>query len=325
MTGSGFIADWHLKAFAKNPHAQIVAMGNDLYGSSDEQHTKFELLKERCKIPGISAYQSFEKMASDPSINALIVGSITAQHYGQIRTAIKNKKHLLVEKPVVIHPEQIDEIRNLAIENQVKIFPAHNFVYRNAVIKAKALLEQGKLGTIIHASFISSHTISEFHATGWRSKNELSSGGALIDSGHHLIYQALYLLGKPCKISSFNSKMVLHNFDDEDTAQVSLQYPDGSLAVIMQSWASGHADKMNGIRIIGTLGSLEISDNLYLNNGRIKAETSYQHSFECQADAFTRYLMFDEKPLSTLDDAALTLRITQAAYRSAKTHQIINI
>jgi predicted dehydrogenase len=325
MVGMGFIADWHWKGFKQNPDAAITGMCHMFFGNEVQKAEEMELLKKKCAELGIKAYESFELLAADPEIDALIIGSINPFHYQQIKEAIENRKHIIVEKPVVTDFEQLEEIKKLSAERGTKIFPAHNFVYRPSVRKAKEIIEDGKLGQIIHSSFIVTHTISEVHSKGWRAKKELGTGGTLIDSGHHLVYQALYLLGKPEKLHGFKSKMVLKNMDCEDTAQVSMLYADGSMAVIMQSWTSDHAAMINGIRIFGTEGSLVITDDLYFNDQKMNLEADYLNSFVNQARAFSDYILKDIPPVSGLEDVYDTLKITFGAYRSSETDMVIKL
>jgi len=324
MVGMGFISDWHCNGFKNNPDAEISGMCHVFFGNEAQKAIEMEILRKRCSELNIKAYESFESIVNDPEIGALIIGSINPYHYEQIKAAITIGKHIMVEKPVVTDFKQLDEIKRLSAEKGIKIFPAHNFVYRNAVLKAKEIIEAGKLGQIIHSSFIVTHTISEAHSTGWRANKKISSGGALIDSGHHLIYQALFLLGKPLKLQGFMSKMVLKNMDCEDTAQVSLIYPDGSMAVIMQSWTSNHAGMINGIRIFGTEGSIVIADALYFNDEKIDTDVDYASSFRNQAKAFSDYILKDLPPVSGLEDVRDTLKITFGAYQSAETGTVID-
>jgi predicted dehydrogenase len=325
MVGMGFIADWHWKGFKQNPDAAITGVCLMFFGNEVQKADEMELLKNKCAQLGIKAYKSFELMVTDPEIDALIIGSINPFHYQQIMAAIESGKHIMVEKPVVTDFEQLKEIKILAVEKGIKIFPAHNFVYRSAVRKAKEIIEAGKLGQIIHSSFIVTHTISEGHSNGWRAKKELGTGGTLIDSGHHLVYQALYLLGKPEKIHGFKSKMVLKNMDCEDTALVSMLYADGSMATIMQSWTSDHAAMINGIRIFGTKGCLVITDDLYFNDQKMNLEVDYLSSFVKQSRAFTDYILNDIPPVSGLDDVYDTLKITYGAYHSSETDSVIKL
>ncbi|MCF8361787.1 MAG: Gfo/Idh/MocA family oxidoreductase [Prolixibacteraceae bacterium] len=325
MVGMGFIADWHYQGFQANPDADMTGMCHNFHGDEKQQAAEKAQLEAKCKKWGIKAYESFDEMVTSPDIDAMIIGSINPYHFDQIKKAFDNGKHIMVEKPVVTEVDQLDEIEKLSKEKGVKILPAHNFVYRGAVKKAKEIIDSGKLGQIIHASFVVTHTIGEGHRTGWRAIKKLAKGGALIDSGHHLVYQTLYLLGKPEKLHGFTSKMVLKNMECEDTAQVSLYYPDGSIGLVMQSWTSDHADGINGVRIFGTKGGLVISDALYFEGEKLDTDVDYPESFQNQAKAFSDYILKDVAPLSGLEDVRNTLKITYGCYDSAELGKVINL
>jgi predicted dehydrogenase len=325
IVGMGFIADWHYKGFSVNPDAEIVGMTQNFYGNKNKIEQMKSQLQKKCSEWKIKAYDNFDEMVTDPNIDALIIGSINPYHFEQIQKGIKNKKHLLVEKPVVVAFAHLKKIKTLASRSKVKLFPGHNFVYRNAVIKAKELIDNGNLGKIIQGSFIVTHTISETHSKGWRGKKELSFGGALMDSGHHVVYQSLFLMGKPVKLQAFKSKMILKKMDGEDTVQVNLLYPDNSMAVIMQSWASNFGSGINGIRIFGDKGEIAITDALYFNGEKIDTDVDYGNSFVNQAKAFTDYILHNKKPLSDLNDSENTLKIIYGAYKSAEKNIVVSL
>ena len=325
IVGMGFIADWHYNGFKINTDAEIAGMTQDFYGDENKINKMKEQLKAKCNEWNIKAYNNFDEMVNDPGIGALIIGSVNPYHYEQIKKGFTNNKALLVEKPVVADLNQIKELKELISENNYKLFPGHNFVYRNAVIKAKELINEGKLGKLIHGSIMVTHTISEYHRYGWRSKKELSAGGTLMDSGHHVVYQSIYLMGFPVKLQAYTSKLVLKNMDGEDMAQVNLLYPDGSMGFLMQSWTSGFGNDINGIRIFGDKGELIITDALYFNGEKIDSDTGYESTFNNQAKAFTDYILHDKQPVSTLEDAENTLKIIFGAYESAEKGIVINL
>lgn len=317
MVGAGFIFDWHYNAFASLPDVEFVGLCQDFKGDEAEIATRRKALEKKCGEWGIMAYASFDAMVADPSLDALIIGSINPYHCDQIMAGLKAGKHLLVEKPLVTDLGELDKIKALSVSTGRVVFPGHNFVYRGAVQKAKEILSSGALGQLVCSSFVSSHTISEGHAGGWRSKKELSKGGALMDSGHHLVYQMLYLLGMPVAAQAFCSKLVRKNMEGEDTAQVNMQFADGSLGSLMQSWASGMDQGINGIRILGDKGNLMITDALYFNGEKLSEDVQYGDSFANQARAFVDSIQKGTPPVSTLDDARNALEFIYAAYGSS--------
>ncbi|MCB9219666.1 MAG: Gfo/Idh/MocA family oxidoreductase, partial [Ignavibacteriales bacterium] len=292
IVGTGFISDFHFNGFKKNPNAEVVGITRDYYGDDKSiQKQKNNLLKKSEEF-NIKLFENFEEMISSNLIDALVIASINPLHYNQIKLAIDFNKPVLVEKPLLTNLDELEKIQELCNEKNFKLFPGHNFVYRKSVQLAKKVIEEGNLGEIIHSSFVSTHTIPEEHAFGWRSKKSLSFGGALMDSGHHLVYQSLFLLGKPKKIHGFVSNKVLHNMDGEDLAQISMVYPDNSIAFLMQSWTTNHSGILNGINIMGTDGSLSITDGLYFNGKKIDNDFDYKNSFVNQANAFTDFILF---------------------------------
>jgi predicted dehydrogenase len=325
FVGMGFIADWHYKGFSINPEAEIIGMCQDFYGDKNKIALMKKELLRKCNEWNIRPYKNFDELVSDPNIDALIIGSINPYHLEQIEKGFGHNKHLMVEKPVLTNLEQLQNLGRFVAQNNLKLFPAHNFVYRDAIIKAKEIISQGKLGRVIQGSIVVTHTISEAHQKGWRAKKELSSGGALMDSGHHVVYMSLYLMGVPIKLQAFTSRLVLTNMDGEDIAQLNLLYSDGSMGFLMQSWASNFSSGINGIRIFGDKGELAVTDALYFNGQKIESDVSYESSFINQAKAFTDYILHNKPPLSNLDDAENTLKIILKSYESAEKGNVLNM
>lgn len=310
LVGTGFIAPFHLQGFKAWPDAEIVGACT---------HSNREKLLRLCAEWQLKPYENFEQLANDPGIDALIIGSINPEHRAQIMTAQALGKPVLVEKPVVTSLAELDEIRASVARTGVPVVPAHNFIYRGAVRAGREVMRSGALGRIVYASFVSNHTISPEHSQGWRAKLALGSGGALMDSGHHQVYQSIGFMGAPVSVSAFTSRLVLSGMEGEDTALVQLQYPGGAVGTVFQSWTNVNGGPVDGIRIVGTKGSLEITDALYVNGRRQDADTDYPGSFVAQARGFLDVVLKGAAPESSLDDARATLQLILLAYRSAET------
>ena len=110
----------------------------------------------------------------------------------------------------------------------------------------------------------------------------------------------------------------------EDTAVVNLQYANGAVGTIMQSWASDNDAGSNAIRIIGDSGSICISDALYHNDQKINEDVGYEHSFGALAAAFVDSLENGTEPVSTLQDSMDTLRLVYSAYKSADKNIVVD-
>lgn len=325
IVGTGMMLDYHLKAFNKLPNVSVKGCTRAFYGDAEKQLIQRKSLEEIAAKREIVAYPDFEKMLDDKDLQAIIIASINPWHFDHVMMALDRGKHVLVEKPLVTDFDHLDAIMDKAREKGLMVFPSHNFVYRPVVIKAKEIVDSGVLGTIIYSSFISCFRSGEVHAHGWRASAELSKGGALMDSGHHQIYQSLYLLGVPKLVHAFKSNKVLKHMEVEDFAMINAYYGDGSIANIGQGHSSNYGDVVSGIKIVGENGNIVISDACYYNGQKVAEDADYANSFCHQAKFFINSLSNQKKPLSGLADVRNTLKITYAAYKSAENEQVIPI
>jgi predicted dehydrogenase len=317
IIGAGWIADWYYKAYQKlsSDITLVGALGNPTPAGK-------ERLAKKCALWNCKAYDSLEALLADPAIEAVAIFTPTNLHYEQARSALLAGKHVLVEKPVTLSASEDHELNKLAKERNLVLFPGHNFVYRPVVRKAKEVVESGVLGTISYASFRACHFIPEDHATGWRKHFAFSGGGAMMDSGTHLVYQSLYLLGVPTSLNCFLSKQHYLGMDGEDTCLITLQYPDGCVGSIFQSW-SANDPQAGEIRIQGDKGVLTITDALYVNGEKLEEDSSYESSFFHTLSTFREAIAGESKPLSDSESAATTLLLIQEAYRSAREQKVV--
>jgi predicted dehydrogenase len=323
IVGTGMMLNFHCSAFNQLPNISVHGCTREYYGTKGEQKIQKKSLEKVAEKLGIKAYPNFEEMVNDKELTFLVITSINSHHYDHIIQALKKGKHILVEKPVITDIRQLNEIKEQARAKNLLVFPGHNFVYRPAVLTAKEIIDEGKLGTIVYASFISCFRSGEVHSHGWRASEELASGGALMDSGHHQVYQSLYLLGKPKLIHGFTSNQILKHMEGEDFAMINAYYEDGFIANIGQGHSSDFGDLISGIKIVGEKGNILITDTCYHNGEKISETTDYATSFYHQAKYFVNFLDQQLRPISSLIDVRNSLEIIYAAYKSAKQNKVI--
>ena len=102
-----------------------------------------------------------------------------------IKYCIKNKKNVLVEKPLLFkNTRQINQIKNTAIKNKVLIYTAYNHRFEPNIIKMKRLIQSKKLGTIYSCRmYYGNGTANLVKKSKWRDKNQ----GVITDIGSHLL------------------------------------------------------------------------------------------------------------------------------------------
>jgi predicted dehydrogenase len=325
IVGTGMMLEYHLNSFNNIAGIRVKGCTREFYGDSEKQNAQKKSLNDICEKLAIKAYADFDEMVNDADLAALIIASINPHHFTHIEKALAAGKHVLVEKPVVTDFRQLDWIKHNSEQRGLVLFPGHNFVYRPVITKAKELIKSGVLGTMVYSSFISCFRTGDVHAHGWRASAELSQGGALMDSGHHQIYQSLHLIGMPREIQGFTSKQVLKHMEVEDFAMINAYYPDGSIGSIGQGHSSNFGDMVSGIKIVGEKGNIVITDGCYHNGEKVADDDGYARSFDHQAKYFIDCVVKGKKPLSTLDDVRSSLKIVRAAYASAGQKSVVDL
>lgn len=159
-------------------------------------------------------------------IEAIIIATPTATHYGLTKQALLQKKHVLVEKPFCMSTEQANELIALAELNDLVLMIDHIFLYHPVVRQLKQYISTDFLGKI---NYIDATRIN----LGIYQKDT----NVLWDLACHDISIINYFVDeKPNKLKAIGRINSTH--DIEDISYLFLYYPSGMLVQINSSWAS---------------------------------------------------------------------------------------
>ena len=110
-----------------------------------------------------------------------------------IKYCLKNKKHVLVEKPLLISKKYFITLKNLAKKNKLILYTGYNHRFEPHFIKMKKLLNSGKLGKIYSCKmFYGNGTAKLVYNSTWKDK----SNGIIADLGSHLLDTFIFWFGK---------------------------------------------------------------------------------------------------------------------------------
>src|SRR5688572_6018644 len=97
IVGMGWVAGEHMRAWSKNPHAEVVGVVSRTRAGAE--HKVAEV--------GIPAriYDSYEEMLADPEVQIITICSPNDVHVEQAVAAAQAGKHICLEKPVALDVE----------------------------------------------------------------------------------------------------------------------------------------------------------------------------------------------------------------------------
>ncbi len=153
--------------------------------------------RELCELYGFEkAYRDEDELIDDPHIDVIDICTPNSCHYETLKKAIAKGKHIYCEKPLCTTRAQAEEIAALAREKGVICAVVFNTRFLLPVMRAKELVEEGRIGEIVsfRGAFLHSSSADPNKPAGWKQNKDICGGGVLFDLGSHII-DLIYLLG----------------------------------------------------------------------------------------------------------------------------------
>ncbi len=152
--------------------------------------------KIAAQSPGCIATESFEQAVSSPNVDVVMIATINSALAPVALAAVKNGKHVLVEKPAGIGVAELTELDAAATKTGALVRVGYNHRYHPASLKAQEIFRSGALGEMMFVRGRYGHGGRIGYDKEWRADPKISGGGELIDQGVHLIDLAGIFLGE---------------------------------------------------------------------------------------------------------------------------------
>ena len=178
---------------------------------------------------GGRATADFREAVSDPNVDAVIVATINSALAEVSLAAIHAGKHVLVEKPAGVSPEQVRELTDAALANGVCVRVGFNHRFHPAFLAARKIIDEGELGPLMFVRARYGHGGRIGYDREWRANPALSGGGELIDQGVHLIDLARWFLGDFTSVDG-HAATYFWDMPVDDNAFLSLRTAGGQTA-----------------------------------------------------------------------------------------------
>ena len=141
VIGCGYWGPNLLRNFAENEAAQLRWI-------CDTDEMRLTAMGRR--YPAAQTTTDYQKLISDPELDAIAVVTPVATHYQIAKQALLAGKHVLVEKPLTATVREAEELIELAEKNRRALMVDHTFVYTGAVRRMKEILQSGELGDLLY-------------------------------------------------------------------------------------------------------------------------------------------------------------------------------
>jgi predicted dehydrogenase len=156
-------------------------------------------LLQNAKTLGWSECETdWRKLVSREDIQIIDITSPSNTHKEIAVAAMENGKHIFCEKPLALNAGDAKEMLNTAVSNNVKHQIGFNYRYAPAVVLAKKLIDEGKLGKLFHfrGRYLQDFIIDPSFPRVWRLDKSIAGSGSHGDLGAHVIDLARFLVGE---------------------------------------------------------------------------------------------------------------------------------
>jgi predicted dehydrogenase len=187
-----------------------------------------------------------------PDVDAVVIATPPHLHYAQTLAAAAHGKHVLVEKPMALHPSQCREMIEACRAANVRLAVAYRRRLFPQVVRAKQLIADGAIGRV---TLVRGHYSGrmDLDADAWRLDPKATDGGALMDMACHRLEVMLNLGGAVTEVAAMVDT-VAQPWPVDDTACLVLRFASGALGV--HSTTLNSPPRYDFVQVDGTQGKL---------------------------------------------------------------------
>ncbi len=327
IIGLGRIGKVHIKSIStKINTAKVIAAADPFL--NDEMRS----FAKEFGIDNLSL--DYKDILNNPEVDAVMVCSSTDTHANISAEAIRAGKHVFCEKPVDHSLEKIRLVEDALKENPVKFQVGFNRRYDHNFAAVREAVLLGKVGEV-HITKITSRDPNPPSA-----EYAKVSGGMLLDMTIHDFDMVRFLTGaEPVKIYVEPAVLVdkaIGEAGDIDTAVITMQMSDGSIAVIDNSRKASYGYDQRA-EVFGSL-AMAATKNDTASTCVISSESGimgekplyfflerYMDSFALEVKEFVEAIEND-KPIKTgIEDGLRAVAIALAGNISIKEKRTVEI
>ena len=221
----------------------------------------------------------WRKVVGRKDVDIIDVSTPTYLHHDMVIEAAKAGKHIFCEKPMAISYREAKEMYQAAKAGKGKHYINFNYRRCPAVMLAKRLIEEGKLGRLYHwrGAYLQSWIMDPSFPLTWHLRKETAGAGPHYDLNSHSVDLARFLVGElksvACLTASFVPERPLPDdsartfqagskssgkgkVEVEDAAFMTVEFENGALGSFEATRFAGGRKNYNTFEIYGSKGSL---------------------------------------------------------------------
>ena len=202
ISGIGWCASEHIKAFTKNPHTVV----RFLHGR-DEGRVRANLARYGVEAPEARFTKRYEDLLESDEVDIVSITTPNHLHAAQAVAAARAGKHFVLEKPTGLDTKELVAIRDAVRKASVRTIVSFELHYNPYLRFVHWLRKSGRLGKIRFARVQYLSRVTESYA-GWSWVRTRKSGRShLLAAGCHAVDALRWCSGlEATAVSAFHTR-----------------------------------------------------------------------------------------------------------------------
>jgi len=298
------------------------------------------------RFGGVPWFTEVEPLLARDDVEAVYIATPTIAHAPQALAAIAAGKHVLVEKPLAMTVAEGRRVAAAAKRSGVLVGTGFMMRHHGAHVKIRQLIEAGAIGTPVMGRAQLSCWYPPIEGA-WRQDPALGGGGSFADMGNHCFDLLEMFLGRTTEVHAFIGNLV-HDYRSEDTAVVTFRFESGAVGVVDNLFNVPDEASKNVLEIYGSAGGIRCEGTIGQTPGGTMRLVSVRaggydakqqrgaareraipfrqvNTYRAEIEDFTRAVRAGGRPAVPIEDGLWNLRVTTAAYRSARTGRVVKL
>lgn len=253
VIGCGAVSRFHLEAIQYIENAELIAVCD-----ISEEAARNTAKKYEC----INWCTDYRQILGRDDIDIVCICTPSGLRRDIAILAAQMGKHIIVEKPIEVTLDRIDDMLEECEKNQVKISGIFNLRYNDHYRLVKEAISMGRFGKLILGDiYIKWYRSQEYYdSASWRGTKLLDGGGALMNQSIHYIDLLQWMMGPVRKVYGVTGILGHHGIEVEDTAVATVKFENGAIGVI-EGTTAAYPGIGSRVEIHGENGTVLIENN----------------------------------------------------------------
>jgi myo-inositol 2-dehydrogenase/D-chiro-inositol 1-dehydrogenase len=313
LIGCGNRGSYDASLIHADPRAAVTVI-------CDRFEDQFEQAKKTIKIENPKTCTDFEKVLSDPGVDAVMIVSPPFEHPRMFQAALQSKKHIYLEKPIGVSVEDCkrvirwnkdaDKTKVITVGFQQRSGPLYQETYKR--------IRNGDLGELACArsSWIAQNPFTRKpypdpaveKVRNWYCYKELSGDIIVEQDCHNIDVLHWFLGGPPLRAIGAGNRKLRKDFEILDNIHVIYEWPNGFLVSFEANQMTPRSYNRLGEEFSGTKGTIQVNRSRMLHYKETGAPENQAAKRDITIDHVENFLgkIADNKPDNIVEQSAIS-------------------